>query len=77
MRKTIEVLDILNYANDSLARKDEFADSKFKAGICTMIEQFLLRTDNYKGFAFLHEDQNVGTPNYYSRYYYINQKLVK
>jgi len=75
MRKTIEVLDILYYANNSLAREDEFADSKFKAGICLMIEEILFRTDNYKGFAFLHEDQKVGTPNYYSRYYYINEKL--
>ena len=81
MRKTIEVLEILNWANDSLAREDEFATSKFKAGICTTIEKILHSTNNYKGFMFLKKTtiQEVSSlfGNYYSRFYYINQKLTK
>jgi hypothetical protein len=75
MRKTIEVLEILNWANDSLAREDEFATSEFKAGICTMIEKILFRTNNYKGFAFLERNSTINSDNYYSRFYYINEKL--
>jgi hypothetical protein len=79
MKKTTEVIHILNYANNSLAREDEFADSKFKAGICLMIEEILFRTDNYKGFGFIypHESGKLqrDSKNFYSRHYYINDKL--
>jgi hypothetical protein len=76
MRKTIEVLEILYYANNSLAREDEFADSKFKAGICLMIEEILFRTDNYNGFGFIYPyESSTDSKNYYSRFYYINEKL--
>jgi hypothetical protein len=81
MRKTIEVLEILNWANNSLAREDEFATSGFKSGICTMIEKILHSTNNYKGFMFLKkttiQDISSISDNYYSRFYYINQKLTK
>ena len=70
MRKTIEVESLKIWANNSLKREDEFADQKFKAGICTAIERILMDSDNYQGFSFLYEDQKVGTPNYYSRYYF-------
>ena len=75
MRKTIGVLEMLNWANNSLARKDEFATSEFKAGICIMIQKILHSTNNYKGFAFLEKDSTINSDNYYSRYYYINEKL--
>jgi len=77
MRKTIEVLEMLNSANRKLARVDEFATQEFKAGICNMISEILYKTDNYHGFIFLYPDQEVGSPNYYSRHYLSNQNLSK
>jgi hypothetical protein len=78
MRKTIEVTEMLDWANEMLARTDVYADSKFKAGICTAIESILTKTGNYKGFGFLNnEDSETGTLGYYSRVYYTNHKLLK
>jgi hypothetical protein len=78
MRKTIEVTEMLDWANEMLARTDVYADSKFKAGICTAIESILMKTGNYKGFGFLNnEDSETGTLGYYSRVYYTNHKLIK
>ena len=78
MRKTIEVTEMLDWANEMLARTDVYADSKFKAGICTAIESILTKTGNYKGFGFLNnEDSETGTIGYYSRVYYTNHKLLK
>jgi hypothetical protein len=77
MRKTIGVLEMLNSANRKLAREDEFATQKFKAGICSMIEEILHCSGNYHGFIFLHPNQEVGSPNYYSRHYLSNQNLSK
>jgi hypothetical protein len=71
MRKTIEVTEMLDWANGMLARTDVYADSKFKAGICTAIENILMKTGNYKGFGFLNNvDSETGTLGYYSRVYY-------
>jgi hypothetical protein len=78
MRKTIEVTEMLDWANEMLARTDVYADSKFKAGISTAIESILTKTGNYKGFGFLNnEDSETGTIGYYSRVYYTNHKLLK
>jgi hypothetical protein len=78
MRKTIEVTEMLDWANEMLARTDVYADSKFKAGIATTIESILTKTGNYKGFGFLNnEDSETGTLGYYSRVYYTNHKLLK
>ena len=78
MRKTIEVTEMLDWANGMLARTDVYADAKFKAGICTAIENILMKTGNYKGFGFLNnEDSETGTLGYYSRVYYTNHKLLK
>jgi hypothetical protein len=78
MKKTIEVTEMLDWANEMLARTDVYADSKFKAGICTAIESILTKTGNYKGFGFLNnEDSETGTLGYYSRVYYTNHKLLK
>jgi hypothetical protein len=63
-RKTIEVQKVLEYVNNQLARTDEFADEKFKAGMCTMIERMLYDTKNYKGY------MNLPNQSEYSRYYY-------
>jgi hypothetical protein len=78
MKKTIEVTEMLDWANEMLARTDVYADSKFKAGIATTIESILTKTGNYKGFGFLNnEDSETGTLGYYSRVYYTNHKLLK
>jgi hypothetical protein len=70
-KKTIEVSVMLEWANSHLERTDEFATAEFKAGIATAIERILFNTNNYKGFAFLNnEDSETGTLGYYSRYYY-------
>jgi hypothetical protein len=69
-RKNIEVLSVLNYANNQLGRTDEYADMKFKAGICIMIENILMKSNNYKGFVFQNnEDSEIGTEGFYNRIY--------
>ena len=77
MRKTIEVSEMLEWANNHLKRTDEYADAKFKAGICNTIEKILHDTGNYKGFGFINnDDSETGTLGYYTRFYYINHKLL-
>ena len=70
MRKTIEVKQILDYVNNQLQRTDEFADDKFKAGMCTMIERILHDTNQYSGYRPL-SDANVGEPGYFNRFYHM------
>jgi hypothetical protein len=76
MRKTIEVSEMLEWANNHLKRTDEYANKGFKSGISTMIEKILHDTGNYKGFGFINnDDSETGTLGYYSRFYYKNSKL--
>lgn len=78
MRKTCNVVEMLEYANMQLARTDKFATKDFKVGISVMIEHILHLTGNYSGFMFLNnEDSDTGTLGYYSRYYFTNRKLEK
>ena len=63
-RKTIEVTEMLNWANIQLARSDEFATDKFKAGIQVMIEQLLMKSNNYNGY------MNLPNGSEYTRCYY-------
>jgi len=74
MRKTIEVKGMLEWANKQLARTDEFADKKFKAGICVMIEKLLMEAGNYKGY----NEYEYGSEytNEYCRYYYVANNLT-
>ena len=70
-RKTIDVLLLVQWANEMLSRTDEFATVDFKAGVCTIIEDVLLHTKNYKGFMFIdNNDTFCGTLGYYSRMYF-------
>ena len=70
-RKTINVTTLLNWANTELQRTDEFATVDFKAGICSMIEMVLFKSNNYNGFMFKNNnDSETGTLGYYSRFYY-------
>ncbi|MFW5847886.1 MAG: hypothetical protein ACOCVF_03120 [bacterium] len=65
MRKTYDVQMLKEYANEQLARTDEFADAKFKSGICNMIEHVLLESNNYNGFQYIY-----GNLDEFSRIYY-------
>jgi hypothetical protein len=77
-RKTIDVLEILEYGNYQLSRTDDYATKEFKIGITVMIESILLRTDNYNGFMFIkNEDSDIDTVGYYSRVYFAPKNRTK
>ena len=77
-RKTVNVLQLLEWANKNLKRDDKFATVDFKSGICSMIEMVLMNTDNYAGFCFQdNDDSDCGTLGYYSRSYFYSAKMRK
>lgn len=77
-KKTINVLQLLEWANHNLSRDDEFATAGFKSGICRMIETVLLETGNYEGFMFQdNNDSDTGTLGYYSRSYFYSEMMRK
>ena len=70
-KKTVEVKGLLEWANRQLERTDEYADTGFKSGICTMIEKVLMDTSNYNGYMHLDKDDcEFGTNGYFSRKYF-------
>lgn len=75
-RKTVPVLQTLEYANKMLKRTDAHATKEFKVGIICMIEDILHASDNYAGFMFLdNDDSDTGTLGYYSRQYFYSQNM--
>tara|TARA_Y100000593_G_scaffold92140_1_gene182819 strand:- start:389 stop:652 length:264 start_codon:yes stop_codon:yes gene_type:complete len=75
-RKTIPVLQLLEYGNRMLKRTDEFATKEFKIGVICMIENVLHATGNYAGFMFLdNDDSDTGTLGYYSRHYFYSMEM--
>ena len=69
-RKTVEVEQMVKWANMQLGRTDEYATMDFKSGISTMVGRILHNSENYNGFQFLNnDDSEIGTIGYYSRYY--------
>jgi hypothetical protein len=54
-RKTVSVLEMLEFANESLAA--DYHTLEFKEGVCAMIEKILHKSDNYNGFMFLNQDE--------------------
>ena len=48
--KSVKVADLLEWGNAQLAREDEFADQKFKAGVCVLLEKALHESGNYQGY---------------------------
>lgn len=66
-RKTADVADILDNANDALENSgargplwdNEEKTQGWRAGICTMIEEVLHEAGQYNGFTWIDED---GTP---------------
>lgn len=63
MRSTVSAVAILDYANKQLERKNDFATSSFKSGVCLMIERILFEAGAYSGFKFL-GDSEVTSPDY-------------
>ena len=66
IRKTMNVEDIKNYANNQLGSSiryrrqvDSFEgiDAEFRKGVMAMIEAVLFETKNYKGFRYLAQDE--------------------
>jgi hypothetical protein len=75
-KKTIEVSKLLHWANAQLVRMDGRATVEWKAGICSIIEQVLHDTGNYKGFGFYsNADSETGTLGFYTRSYYVSDKI--
>jgi len=70
-RKTVNVKELLDYANVQLLRNDEDATKEFKEGICGMVEKILHSSGNYNGFMFIrNEDSEVNTMGYVTRKYF-------
>ena len=70
-KKTVEVKVLLEWSNTQLVRQDEYADTGFKSGICTMIEKVLIDSGNYNGYMHLDKDNcEFGTNGYFSRKYF-------
>tara|TARA_B100001123_G_C14961279_1_gene887786 strand:- start:214 stop:462 length:249 start_codon:yes stop_codon:yes gene_type:complete len=80
MRKTINIRALIDYANSFLDQPfhPEYCTKHHKMAVCTMIEQALFETGNYRGFAFKNnQDSELSTFGYYSRSYFIADKLRK
>ena len=65
-RKTINVEDLKDFANNQLAssvryerQKESFEgiDAELRKGVMMMLENILMSTDNYKGFRYLALDE--------------------
>jgi hypothetical protein len=70
-RKTIGVVEMIEYANSQLRRTDADATKEFKEGVCVMIEKIMFKTDCYSGFQFLNNnDCEIHTLGHASRKYY-------
>ena len=71
-RKTIYVLEMVEYYNYQLSRTDETATKEFKIGVIAMLESILHRTNNYNGFMFVNNNESdIDTVGYYSRKYFL------
>jgi len=71
-KKTADVKSLIEWGNKQLARKDEYATKKFKAGIAVMMEKILHESGNYEGFRFLVAGENkIEDESYYDREYTI------
>lgn len=72
-KKTIQVEYIKDFANRQLVNPNYTMEEKL--GIITMIERILLESNAYRGFMFLHLDENnnapsLGTEGYVTRKYF-------
>jgi hypothetical protein len=49
-RITVNVEDFKQWVNQQLERTDNFADDKFKAGLCSAVEHVLQTANRYHGY---------------------------
>ena len=71
-RKTVGVIEMIEFANTQLRRFDEDATKEFKEGVCVMIEKIMFKADCYSGFHFLdNNDCAINTLGHASRKYYM------
>jgi hypothetical protein len=68
-QKKVNVIELITWANNQLARTDEFMTSDIRCGICSSLEQVLFLTGTYAGFNYLYwlergikEWEAAGTP---------------
>ena len=76
MRKTIEVKKVLDFVNCNLARDDAYASNpKFKAALCSVIENVLMESDQDNGFHFRRPElpNHPNDAEYYSRHYFMKK----
>ena len=76
-KKTVPVLEMLEFANESLAFKNHSIE--FKEGICSMIEKILHKSGNYNGFMFLDQEEasvifNAETKEYRANAAHVTRK---
>lgn len=53
-KKTFTVSEFKKIVNEQLERTDEFADNKYKEGICLMWHKVANRTGQYNGYQYLY-----------------------
>jgi hypothetical protein len=77
-RNTINVEDFKNWINKQLERTDPYADDKFKAALCSVLEYALKMANRYKGYndnywlkAGFDEWRNAGEPDFPEKEKYI------
>ena len=51
-KKTMDVEQLKSWTNEQLKRTDDYADQKFKAGLCSVLAHVLHATGNYHGFNY-------------------------
>lgn len=49
-KNTLKIAAIKEWINKQLERTDEFADDKFKAGMCHVLEHILTKANRYHGY---------------------------
>ena len=88
MAKTVDVLTILQKANQALA-SDYFPDMAgpavsieafsraYRLGIAGLLETVLYESDNYAGFGYLENPYRAGVTDESRRCYYLSNRLAK
>ena len=59
MKKTIKIDDLKDFVNNQLATNIDRGSvgSQYRMGLITVLEHFLLQTNNYKGYSYLRQHQ--------------------
>ena len=69
MRKTVKIEHLISLINYRLSINQ--SDKYYKKALCDLLETILSNCDAYKGYSFIHDNNNgVGESNFYCRQYY-------